>query len=177
MIVWPYDRQNLWLSSENEELMIWPYDCPVKMQNLWLDLMIVRVDDRLVDDCLLSELTIYIWFSWPVSGRDLTLHIEGPFTKLFFCCKFSTSKLKTLGNILQYWYGDIAVGIVTKNIKMLNRVNLWVRKPDLFENVKRYKAPAEPNSSIWVSKICQFILSGRWLYPWETFKSFYQCDT
>ena len=62
MIVWPYDRLTLWssdlmfvwtydltlcLSGETGELMIWPYVCPG-------NLMIVHVDDRLVDDCLLT---------------------------------------------------------------------------------------------------------------------------
>ena len=62
MIVWPYDCLTLWssdlmfvwtydltlcLSGETGELMIWPYVCPG-------NLMIVHVDDRLVDDCLLT---------------------------------------------------------------------------------------------------------------------------
>ena len=60
MIVWPYVRLTLCSS----ELMIWPYVCPVKLENLWSDLMFVRwnlmivhVDDRLVDDCLLTPPT------------------------------------------------------------------------------------------------------------------------
>jgi len=62
MFVWTYDRLTLWssdlmfvwtydltlcLSGETGELMIWPYVCPG-------NLMIVHVDDRLVDDCLLT---------------------------------------------------------------------------------------------------------------------------
>ena len=49
----PYGRPALWLS----ELMVFrTYGCPEKMKNLWFDLMIVRVDDFLVNGCMLTPL-------------------------------------------------------------------------------------------------------------------------
>ena len=34
--------------------MVSSYGCPMKMQNLWFDLMVVHVDGCLVDGCLLT---------------------------------------------------------------------------------------------------------------------------
>ena len=35
MVVWTYGFPNLWLSSENVELMVWPYVCPCWRLSCW----------------------------------------------------------------------------------------------------------------------------------------------
>ena len=48
----PYDRPTLWSS---ELMIVRTYGCPVKIKNLWFDLMVVHVDGCLVDGCLLTQ--------------------------------------------------------------------------------------------------------------------------
>ena len=57
MIVRPYGRPTLWSS---ELMIVRTYGCPVKIKNLWFDLMVVHVDGCLVDGCLLTVFTINI---------------------------------------------------------------------------------------------------------------------
>ena len=64
MIVRPYDRPTLWSS---DLMIVRTYDCPVKMKNLWSDLMIVRWKCRTYDLTLWSS----CWWSscWWLSAN------------------------------------------------------------------------------------------------------------
>ena len=63
----PYDRPTLWSS---DLMIVRTYDCPVKMKNLWSDLMIVRWKCRTYDLTLWSS----CWWSscWWLSANQWT---------------------------------------------------------------------------------------------------------
>ena len=108
-----------------------------------------------------GELAPHIWFSWPLSGRDLTLHIGGS----------SYWQIDILLQILQQNhqlanFGDYSQklmwGYCSKDSNWKHEMNVWVRQTRPIS--KCLKIESFCGAKFLNFKMCDFILDGRWFY-------------